>query len=50
MEIPEYAWTSDPNGVALANLFKTYLPKNIRVFGILPSQRLKIYDSTFVKS
>ncbi|CAI9300988.1 unnamed protein product [Lactuca saligna] len=39
MEIPEYAWTGDPNGVALANLVNTYLPKNIRVFSILPSQR-----------
>nr|XP_043637288.1 putative tRNA pseudouridine synthase [Erigeron canadensis]XP_043637289.1 putative tRNA pseudouridine synthase [Erigeron canadensis] len=39
MEIPEYAWTGDPNGIALANLVNTYLPKNIRVFSILPSQR-----------
>ncbi|CAH1447012.1 unnamed protein product [Lactuca virosa] len=39
MEIPEYAWTGDPYGVALANLVNTYLPQNIRVFSILPSQR-----------
>lgn len=39
MEIPDYAWTGDPNGIALANLVNTYLPKNIRVFSILPSQR-----------
>lgn len=39
MEIPEYAWVGDPNGIALANLVNTYLPKSIRVFSILPSQR-----------
>ncbi|XP_076914729.1 putative tRNA pseudouridine synthase isoform X1 [Bidens hawaiensis] len=39
MEIPESAWVGDPNGVELANLVNTYLPKSIRVFSILPSQR-----------
>lgn len=39
MEIPEYAWTRDPNGIVLANLVNKHLPKNIRVFSILPSQR-----------
>ncbi|XP_071737990.1 putative tRNA pseudouridine synthase [Rutidosis leptorrhynchoides] len=39
MEIPEHAWTGDVNGISLANIVNTYLPKNIRVFSILPSQR-----------
>lgn len=39
MEIPEYAWKGDPNGTALANYVNTYLPKCIRIFSILPSQR-----------
>ncbi|KAJ0547434.1 putative mitochondrial tRNA pseudouridine(27/28) synthase [Helianthus annuus] len=39
MEIPESAWVGDPNGTELANLVNTYLPKSIRVFSILPSQR-----------
>ncbi|XP_024982193.1 putative tRNA pseudouridine synthase [Cynara cardunculus var. scolymus] len=39
MEIPEFAWTCDPNGIVLANLVNAHLPKNIRVFSILPSQR-----------
>ncbi|KAI3760367.1 hypothetical protein L1987_50762 [Smallanthus sonchifolius] len=39
MEIPESAWDGDPNGIELANLVNTYLPKSIRVFSILPSQR-----------
>ncbi|KVH94122.1 Pseudouridine synthase, catalytic domain-containing protein [Cynara cardunculus var. scolymus] len=40
MEIPEFAWTCDPNGIVLANLVNAHLPKNIRVFSILPSQSL----------
>ncbi|XP_059659853.1 putative tRNA pseudouridine synthase [Cornus florida] len=39
MEIPESAWKEDPNGIALANFVNSYLPQNIRVFSILPSQR-----------
>ncbi|CAK9162428.1 unnamed protein product [Ilex paraguariensis] len=39
MEIPEYAWNEDPNGIALANYINSYLPKSIRVFSILPSRR-----------
>ncbi|MFS7964671.1 putative tRNA pseudouridine(38-40) synthase, Pseudouridylate synthase [Helianthus anomalus] len=39
MEIPESAWVGDPNGTELANLVNTYLPKSIKVFSILPSQR-----------
>ncbi|KAL8261895.1 hypothetical protein R6Q59_025944 [Mikania micrantha] len=39
MEIPESAWVGDPNGIELANIVNTYLPKSIRVFSILPSQR-----------
>ncbi|KAI3507949.1 hypothetical protein L1887_22946 [Cichorium endivia] len=39
MEIPEYAWIGDPNGTLLADIVNTYLPKNIRVFSILPSQK-----------
>ncbi|XP_043687160.1 putative tRNA pseudouridine synthase [Telopea speciosissima] len=39
MEIPEYAWKEDPNGIALANYVNSNLPKNITVFSILPSQR-----------
>ncbi|GFY99358.1 pseudouridine synthase family protein [Actinidia rufa] len=39
MEIPEIAWQEDPNGIALANIVNAYLPNNVRVFSILPSQR-----------
>ncbi|KAF5446608.1 hypothetical protein F2P56_032222 [Juglans regia] len=39
MEIPENAWKEDPCGMALANHINYYLPKNIKVFSILPSQR-----------
>lgn len=39
MEIPEFAWDNDPNGFALADYVNSYLPQNIRVFSILPSQR-----------
>ncbi|KAG8371545.1 hypothetical protein BUALT_Bualt13G0099000 [Buddleja alternifolia] len=39
LEIPEFAWNNDPNGFALANYVNSYLPENIRVFSILPSQR-----------
>lgn len=39
MEIPENAWVDDPKGVALADIVNTHLPKNIRVFSILPSQK-----------
>ncbi|KAG2672932.1 hypothetical protein I3760_13G065200 [Carya illinoinensis] len=39
MEIPENAWKEDPYGMALANHINYYLPKNIKVFSILPAQR-----------
>ncbi|MBA0794887.1 hypothetical protein Gohar_019172, partial [Gossypium harknessii] len=39
MEIPEDAWKEDPNGIALAKCVNSYLPDNIRVFSILPSQK-----------
>ncbi|KAL7081940.1 hypothetical protein ACP275_14G069700 [Erythranthe tilingii] len=39
LEIPESAWNNDPNGFALATYVNSYLPRNIRVFSILPSQR-----------
>ncbi|GKV09616.1 hypothetical protein SLEP1_g21088 [Rubroshorea leprosula] len=39
MEIPEDAWKEDPNGIALAKCINSYLPDNIKVFSILPSQR-----------
>lgn len=42
MEIPENAWIDDPNGIALADIVNTYLPKNVRVFSILPSQKYEI--------
>ncbi|KAK6122162.1 hypothetical protein DH2020_044090 [Rehmannia glutinosa] len=38
LEIPEFAWDNDPNGFALASYINSYLPENIRVFSILPSQ------------
>ncbi|KAJ8441876.1 hypothetical protein Cgig2_034135 [Carnegiea gigantea] len=39
LEIPDYAWRNDPDGVALANIVNSNLPDDIRVFSILPSQR-----------
>ncbi|KAL6507011.1 hypothetical protein OROHE_022146 [Orobanche hederae] len=39
LEIPDFAWDNDPNGFALASYVNSYLPENIRVFSILPSQR-----------
>ncbi|XP_073291608.1 putative tRNA pseudouridine synthase isoform X1 [Primulina huaijiensis] len=39
MEIPEFAWNNDPNGFILAGYINSHLPKNIRVFSIVPSQR-----------
>lgn len=39
MEIPESAWMGDPCGILLANYINFYLPDNIKVFGIVPSQR-----------
>ncbi|KAJ4971390.1 hypothetical protein NE237_004489 [Protea cynaroides] len=39
MEIPEDAWKEDPNGIGLANYVNSNLPKNIKVFSILPSRR-----------
>ncbi|XVE58941.1 hypothetical protein DITRI_Ditri05aG0003600 [Diplodiscus trichospermus] len=39
MEIPEDAWKEDPYGIALAKCVNSYLPDNIKVFSILPSQR-----------
>ncbi|KAA0059996.1 putative tRNA pseudouridine synthase [Cucumis melo var. makuwa] len=39
MEIPESAWMGDPCGISLADYINSYLPDNIKVFGIVPSQR-----------
>ncbi|XP_030963687.1 putative tRNA pseudouridine synthase [Quercus lobata] len=39
MEIPDNAWKDDPHGLALANHINSYLPENIKVFCVLPSQR-----------
>ncbi|XP_059430319.1 putative tRNA pseudouridine synthase isoform X2 [Corylus avellana] len=39
MEIPENAWKEDPYGMALANYINSHLPKNIKVFSILPAQK-----------
>ncbi|XP_038894775.1 putative tRNA pseudouridine synthase isoform X2 [Benincasa hispida] len=39
MEIPESAWMGDPCGISLANYINFYLPDNIKVFGIVPSQK-----------
>lgn len=39
MEIPNNAWMGDPYGIVLANDINSYLPDNIKVFSILPSQR-----------
>ncbi|KAL0533519.1 hypothetical protein IC582_027551 [Cucumis melo] len=38
MEIPESAWMGDPCGISLADYINSYLPDNIKVFGIVPSQ------------
>lgn len=39
MEIPENAWKDDPNGISLANYINSFLPNNVKVFSVLPSQR-----------
>uniref|UniRef100_A0A803PWZ1 Pseudouridine synthase I TruA alpha/beta domain-containing protein n=1 Tax=Cannabis sativa TaxID=3483 RepID=A0A803PWZ1_CANSA len=39
LEIPGDAWENDPNGIALANRINSFLPCNVKVFSILPSQR-----------
>ncbi|KAK7385607.1 hypothetical protein VNO78_31335 [Psophocarpus tetragonolobus] len=39
MEIPENSWNGDPYGFALANYVNSYLPEDIKVLSILPSQR-----------
>ncbi|KAK7300832.1 hypothetical protein RJT34_11683 [Clitoria ternatea] len=39
MEIPENSWNGDPHGFSLANYVNSYLPHDIKVLGILPSQR-----------
>ncbi|RZC26374.1 putative tRNA pseudouridine synthase isoform X1 [Glycine soja] len=39
MEIPENAWNGDPYGFGLANYVNSYLPFDIKVISILPSQR-----------
>ncbi|KAH9623939.1 hypothetical protein KSS87_009603 [Heliosperma pusillum] len=39
LEIPDFAWMSDPNGLRLANIVNSHLPPDISVFTILPSQR-----------
>ncbi|XP_027333131.1 putative tRNA pseudouridine synthase [Abrus precatorius] len=39
MEIPENCWSGDPLGLDLANCVNSYLPCDIKVLGIFPSQR-----------
>ncbi|TKY56579.1 putative tRNA pseudouridine synthase [Spatholobus suberectus] len=39
MEILKNAWNGDPYGFVLANYVNSYLPGDIKVFSILPSQR-----------
>ncbi|CAN6693083.1 unnamed protein product [Malus baccata var. baccata] len=39
MEIPENAWVGDPFGMDLVNHINSYLPRNIKVFSVLPAQR-----------
>lgn len=39
MEIPQNAWMDDPNGIVLADHINAHLPKDIKVFSILPSKR-----------
>ncbi|KDO49266.1 hypothetical protein CISIN_1g009253mg [Citrus sinensis] len=39
MEIPPDAWKDDPYGIDLAKRVNAHLPRNIKVFSILPSQR-----------
>lgn len=39
MEIPENAWKEDPSGISLAKYINSNLPNNVKVFGIVPSQR-----------
>ncbi|KAM0953767.1 putative tRNA pseudouridine(38-40) synthase [Dioscorea sansibarensis] len=39
LEIPSHAWEDDPAGTLLASYVNSNLPRNIKVFSILPSQR-----------
>ncbi|KGN66289.2 putative tRNA pseudouridine synthase isoform X2 [Cucumis sativus] len=39
MEIPGSAWIDDPCGISLADYINSYLPDNIKVFGIVPAQK-----------
>ncbi|XP_020972515.1 putative tRNA pseudouridine synthase [Arachis ipaensis] len=39
MEIPENPWDEDPYGFLLADYINYYLPRDIKVFSILPAQR-----------
>lgn len=39
LEIPPDAWKEDPYGIDLAKRVNAHLPRNIKVFSILPSQR-----------
>ncbi|KAJ4764266.1 tRNA pseudouridine synthase [Rhynchospora pubera] len=39
MEIPGDSWQQDLGGTALAKCINSHLPKNIRVFSVLPSQK-----------
>ncbi|KAI5434934.1 putative tRNA pseudouridine synthase [Lathyrus oleraceus] len=39
MEIPENSWNDDPYGFSLANYVNSYLPCDIKVISVLPSQR-----------
>ncbi|MED6195779.1 hypothetical protein PIB30_041190 [Stylosanthes scabra] len=38
MEIPENPWNEDPYGFVLADYINYYLPRDIKVFSILPAQ------------
>ncbi|XP_073009547.1 putative tRNA pseudouridine synthase [Typha latifolia] len=39
MEIPENAWKEDPAGINLANYINSNLPRDVKIFSILPSQK-----------
>ncbi|KAJ3682885.1 hypothetical protein LUZ60_013112 [Juncus effusus] len=39
MEIPIDAWSQDLEGISLAKYINSHLPKNIRVFSVLPSTK-----------
>lgn len=47
MEIPGTAWKDDPHGIVLADHINHYLPETIRIFSILPIQRLFAFHSDY---